>query len=78
MPRVGRGRRESKVPIERDGPVVFRMNGECTNADHIGDLERAPERIKQQPGTNAAALHRCVDGEAREPPAAVSDGAPCP
>jgi len=41
-------------------------NGECAHADHIGDLERAPERIKEQPGTNTAALCLGVDGKARE------------
>src|SRR5450756_555065 len=66
MPRVCRRRREAKVSIERDGPFVFGVNGECAHTNHIGDLERAPERIKQQPGTNAAALCVNVDSEARE------------
>src|SRR5882724_310107 len=62
MPRIDRRRREAKVPVERDGAVVFGMNGECAHADHVGDLQRAPERIEQQPGTNAAALRLGVDG----------------
>ena len=66
MPRVGRRRREAEVPVECCGPVVFGMNGECANADHVGDLECAPERVEQQPRTNATALRLAVHGEARE------------
>ena len=66
MPRVGRRRREAKVPVERNSPVVFGVNRERAHADHIRDLERAPGRVKQQSGTDAAALRVDVDGEARE------------
>jgi hypothetical protein len=59
MPRVsGRGR-EAEVPIERNGPVVFAVNGKSAHADHVGDLKRAPKRVKQQPGADAVAF--CVD-----------------
>ena len=66
MPRVARRGREAEVPIERDGPVVLGVNRERTHADHVRDLKRAPERIKQQAGTDASALCVGVDGEARE------------
>jgi hypothetical protein len=66
MPRVGRRRREAKVPVERNGPVVLCVNGERAYADDIRDLERAPERVEQQPGTDASALCAGVDGETRE------------
>src|ERR1035437_5603508 len=36
--RIGVGRHESEMPVERSSVVVFRVNGERTNADHIGDL----------------------------------------
>ena len=66
MPRVGRRRREAKVPVEPDGLVVLGVNGKCAHADHVGDLERAPERVKQQTGTNVVALRLAVDGKASE------------
>jgi hypothetical protein len=62
MPRVGRRRREAKMPVERNGLVVLGVNGECAHADHVGNLERAPKRIKQHPGPNAFALRLAVDG----------------
>jgi catechol 2,3-dioxygenase-like lactoylglutathione lyase family enzyme len=66
MPRVGRRRREAEVPVERNGPVVLGVNRERAYADDLSDLERAPERVKQQAGANPAALGVDVDGEARE------------
>lgn len=66
MPRVGWRRREAEVPVERDGLVVLGMNGERAHADHVGDLERAPQRIEEQPRANAAALCLGMDGEAGE------------
>ena len=42
------------------------MNSERPNAHHIRDLQRSPERIQQQAGTNAAALPIGVDGKARQ------------
>src|SRR4051812_13461803 len=66
MPRVGRRRYEAEVPVERNSPIVFGMNGERAHADHIGDLERASERIEEQPGTDATALRLGMDGEACE------------
>jgi hypothetical protein len=43
----------------RNGPVVFGVNVECTHTGHIRDLECAPERIQQQPGTDATTFLRC-------------------
>lgn len=66
MPRIGRRRRETEVPVERDGLLVFGMNRECAHADHVGDLEHAPECIEQQPGTQATPLRHGTDSQAGE------------
>ena len=66
MPSVGRRGREAEVPVERNGLVVLGVNRERAHADHVRDLERAPEGIQQQSGTDTAALGVDMDGEARE------------
>jgi len=52
------------VPVERGGLVVFGVNGECANANHIGDLKRSSQRVEQQPGTDAAPLRFGMNGKA--------------
>jgi hypothetical protein len=54
------------VLVKGNGPIVFGMNGERTHAYHIRNLKGTPKRIKQETGTNAAALRVRVDGKARE------------
>jgi hypothetical protein len=46
VPRIGRGRREAKVPVERNGAIILGVNGECAHADHVGNLERPTERVE--------------------------------
>jgi hypothetical protein len=62
--RVRRRGCKAEVPIERDGPIVLRVNGKRAHANHVGNLEGAPERIEQQSGTDAAALCLLVNSEA--------------
>jgi len=66
MPSVDRRRRKTKMPVERSGLVVLGMHRKRPHTDHIRDLERTPERIKQQPGTDTTTLCTNVDREARE------------
>jgi hypothetical protein len=66
VPCIDRRRRKAKVPVERNSPIVFGMNGERTHADHIRDLERTSKRIQQETRTNAAALCVRVDRKARK------------
>ena len=54
------------MPVEFDGAVVLRVNGERAHAKHVGDLERAPERIEQQSGANAAPLRLGMNSKPRE------------
>jgi len=66
MPCVGRRWREAEVPVERDGALVLGVNGQRAHADHVGDVQCAAERIKQEPGTDAMALGFDMNGETRE------------
>jgi hypothetical protein len=45
--------------------IVLGVNGEGAHADHVGDLQRPPERIKQESGTDALTLGFYMNGKAR-------------
>ena len=42
------------------------MNGKRAHTNHVGDLERAPERVEEQAGADATPLRLGMHGEARE------------
>ena len=54
------------MPVERNGTVVLGVNRERAHADHVSDLERAPDRVKQQAGADAAALGVDMNGKPRK------------
>ena len=53
MARVGGRWDEPKMMIESDSLLVLGMNGERADADQVGNLKRAPERVEQQSGPKA-------------------------
>jgi len=66
MAAVSRRRNKAKVPIERRGGIVFRVDGERAHSRKIGDLQRAPQGIEQQPCPDAAALLVAMHGKTRQ------------
>ena len=56
MARVGRRRRETKVPIKGSRSLILGMNGKRANADDVRHLKRTPKCIEQQPRSQATPL----------------------
>lgn len=54
------------MPIEGDGFVVLRMDGQCADADHVGHLQRSSQRIEQQSRAYTLPLRRDVNGQSRQ------------
>jgi len=66
MSAIGGRRHESEVQIKRCGGIVFRMNGKRTHPDNIGNLQRAPQSVQKQTGTDTSTLPIAMDGQARQ------------
>ncbi len=61
----GRGH-EAKTTVKCGSRVVFGVNGQCTHADNIGNLQSPAQRIQQQPRADAATLPFTMHSKARE------------